>query len=86
MLKNGHGCANSVNRRKVYAGSNQLFANAATGQHHTIRPKHGTLPDVALVNATSARNEDLVLYGARRKKRTPLLRLQAAIHPGSRID
>ena len=37
---------------KVYAGSNQLFADAATGQHHTIRPKHGTLPDVALVNAT----------------------------------
>lgn len=52
MLKDGHGCANSVNRRKVYAGSNQLFADAATGQHHTIRPKHGALPDVALVNAT----------------------------------
>ena len=52
MLKDGHGCANSVNRRKVYAGSNQLFADAATGQHHTIRPKHGTLPNVALVNAT----------------------------------
>ena len=86
MLKDGHGCANSVNRRKVYAGSNQLFANAATGQHHTIRHKHGTLPDVALVNATYARNEEHVLNGARRKKGAPLLRLQTTIYPGGRID